>query len=125
MSKTSVLSGFICIHKEFGSGYESLAIAQADNNVVEPLSRLLYHIRNKKVSIQYYISNAPILNEESALNIFHAQLNGIGDSDYYAVYSESTGYLYTIDDCIVGGHDLSSELRSYLGKFVYMKIEVH
>jgi hypothetical protein len=33
--------------------------------------------------------------------------------------------LWTDEDLNVGGHDLLEEIRSYLGKFIYLEVDVH
>src|SRR5437868_3327415 len=37
-------------------------------------------------------------------------------------YSEITGYLWTDENLMVGGHDLLDELRSHKGSFVHLEI---
>jgi hypothetical protein len=44
---------------------------------------------------------------------------------YEHAYSDITGYLWTNEDLIVGGHDLLNELRSYKGKFAVIEITYH
>lgn len=41
---------------------------------------------------------------------------------YEHAYSEITGYLWTNEDLIVGGHDLIAELRTYQGQFAVIEI---
>jgi hypothetical protein len=41
---------------------------------------------------------------------------------YRGVLSEYTGYLWTDEDLMVGGHDLLAELKSHLGKFCHLYV---
>ncbi|MNJ80064.1 hypothetical protein D3C77_783070 [compost metagenome] len=50
---------------------------------------------------------------------------GFCDVGYGARYSELTGYLWTDEYLKVGGHDIIEELRSYVGKWLILEIEVH
>lgn len=46
-------------------------------------------------------------------------------SEYYHCYSELTGYLWTTEKFICGGHDIPKILRSHMGDYVHMEIELY
>ena len=73
------------------------------------------------LSVQYYISDKELDEDQLQINFLN-QLEGIGDADYNVHYSELTGYLWTDENLHVGGHNLLEELKSYRGKFLYLKI---
>jgi hypothetical protein len=74
------------------------------------------------LSVSYYISNQK-MSEDELIESFLQTLYGEGDVKYGARYSEITGYLWTDEDLNVGGHDLLEELKSNIGKWLYMEIE--
>jgi hypothetical protein len=47
---------------------------------------------------------------------------GLGEADVGHRYSEITGYLWTDEEIMVGGHDLIEELHDHLGKFCHLEI---
>lgn len=52
-------------------------------------------------------------------------MEGIVEHDYYHRYSDYTGYLWTDENFICGGHDLLEILSSHLGEYIYMEIELY
>lgn len=81
-------------------------------------------IQGKQVSVRYWISNVEKTKEELTKNMIMTMVGAV-DADYDDVYSENTGYLWTEEDINIGGHDLLAELRTNIGKFVYMEIDIH
>jgi len=80
-------------------------------------------ISNKFVNIKYYISD--VLKSLDEIKEEHLkQILGVMEANYYVSYSECTGYLWTTEDLMVGGHDLLEELKDNIGKFLYMDIEI-
>lgn len=75
----------------------------------------------KYLSVRYYITDRSIFPDE-VLPEFIKTLSGAGDACYHMCYSEMTGYLYTAEDLVVGGHDLLKELKSHVGKFCHLEI---
>jgi hypothetical protein len=72
------------------------------------------------LSVHYYISDEPVENPEEE---FLKELYGMGEVTYCMAYSDITGYLWTDEDLIIGGHDLMEELRSNIGKYLHLVIE--
>ena len=81
-------------------------------------------IQGKQVSVRYWISDTEKTKEELTENMIMTMAGAV-DADYGDMYSDVTGYLWTDEELNIGGHDLLSELRSNIGKFVYMEIDVH
>jgi hypothetical protein len=74
------------------------------------------------LSVQYFVAGAE-MNVDELQAAWLERLYGLGDVKYGVHYSEITGYLWTDEDIMVGGHDLLSELKSYDGKFLYLEIQ--
>jgi hypothetical protein len=81
-------------------------------------------IRNKQVSVCYWITNQKCTKDE-AQEEFLKKLYGAADCYFLSHYSGITGYLWTDEDLVIGGHDLLAELRSNVGSFVVLDITVH
>jgi hypothetical protein len=60
------------------------------------------------------------IKREALLNII-----GVGKAEYSVAYSEDTGYLWTDDDLMVGGHDLLQRFRDHIGWFCHLEIVYH
>lgn len=121
MAKTNyTIKGLLCIHH--AEHDEDLLFL---SSVKKPLASYFESIiSNKKVSVQYWISDKEA-SEEELNKDFTKKLFGITKCEFGARYSEYTGYLYTDEFCKVGGHDLLSELYSFVGKWLILKIEIH
>lgn len=75
-------------------------------------------------SVRYAISTngdwPETLDEVAADTI--AILEGAAQSKYYHRYSDLTGYLWTEEAAVVGGHDLVSMLQFNVGKYLWMEV---
>lgn len=104
-----------------GENDEALFIGEIE----EPIAYVFEEeIQGKQVSVRYWISDTEKTKEELDENMIMT-LAGAVDADYGDRYSDIAGYLWTDEELHIGGHNLLSELRNYIGKFVYMEIEVH
>ena len=74
------------------------------------------------LTVRYFIVDKEVSKQELEENLVK-QVMGIGDASYCMRYSDITGYLWTDEDLVVGGHDLMAELRGNIGKFLHMEIE--
>lgn len=91
----------------------------------DPLGeRLRDDIANKNVSARYWITETKMGRDE-AISAFLKVLFGASDCEFCAVYTEETGYLWTDEECKIGGHDLLAELRSHVGKWLILEIDIH
>lgn len=73
------------------------------------------------LSVQYFIA-AKKCSLESCKRGMLQLLTGNGNAEYFMKFSDITGYLWTTEDLMVGGHDLLRELKSYAGKYVYLDV---
>jgi hypothetical protein len=95
------------------------------SSVKNPLAeRLQDDIEGKQVSVRYWTADRQVTKEEVQTE-FIEQLVGKADCDFRMHYSDYTGYLWTDEECNVGGHDLIRELRGYLGQWLILEIDVH
>ena len=122
-STTKIYKGYLEL---FNYGEEEILSFKGDDVCFE--NHLLSFIEDDMslhgnfLSVRYYVSNHE-LSEERLLEEFLKNLYGFGDVIYDARYSETTGYLWTDEDLRVGGHDLLSELRSNIGKYLWIEIK--
>ncbi len=78
----------------------------------------------RQVSVRYHISPEPMTEEQRT----HAEVMiaiGEGYAEYIEHYSSTTGYLWTDEELIVGGHDLEAEIGSYVGQWCRLELTVH
>lgn len=99
--------------KDFYNGGDNLVFAEFFEENLE----------NKQVSISYFIAEEETPREELEEQ-YLKKITGLVEASIYPVYSDVTGYLWTNEECKVGGHDLYEELQSYEGKYIDMAIEV-
>ena len=80
--------------------------------------------RDSYASIQMLTGSEPIdidhIDETKIVSML-----GEVDSKYYHAYSDYTGYLWTEEDFKCGGHDIPQILRSHMGEYVHMEIELY
>lgn len=80
----------------------------------------------KKISVRYWIADAEFTGSYELLKAYHvAATMGESNLEYTVHSSEMTGYLYTTEKLVIGGHDLLEELRNSMGKYLRLEIEVH
>jgi hypothetical protein len=121
MSKTLTYSGLLSRHSH-GEADDILFLSTEE----EPLAEVLdgRQIRNQQVTVRYWITDKPCSREE-AIEDHARQVIGLAATEFRAVYSETTGYLWTYEKCKIGGHDLIEELKDSAGKWLILEIEVH
>ena len=91
----------------------------------DPLGEILQEdIEGKQVTVRYWVTDKEATKEE-AVKGFLDTLIGVADCNFGSCYSEITGYLWTDEECNIGGHDLLAELHSYVGKWLILEIDVH
>lgn len=75
-------------------------------------------------SIQMLTGNTPIdidhIDETKIVSMM-----GEVDSEYYHRYSDYTGYLWTEEGFKCGGHDIPKILRSHMGEYIHMEIDLY
>lgn len=110
---------------DYGESDKVLFVGRETNT--DPLCDILMDDREEfgeYLTVRYYICSEEI-DEKDLLPTFLKQLlGGPADNIEYVVhYSEDTGYLWTDENLIVGGHDLLEELRGYAGYWLHMEID--
>lgn len=81
-------------------------------------------LARKLVTIRYWITDTQATKEQ-AQESFIRKLYGETYCKFGARYSELTGYLWTDEKCQIGGHDLIKELKSYIGKWLILEVNIH
>jgi hypothetical protein len=117
-----------------GSNGEETVLKLVDvtgNSDDEVLAEILYEKFNRKtVTVRYFICPHKMTLGEAETR-FLSELFGIGeidgemDAEYNMFYSDITGYLWTDEGIVIGGHDLLEELYSHNGKYLILLVEVH
>lgn len=74
-------------------------------------------------NVQMLIGDTPIdmehIDETKIISMM-----GETTHEYYHSYSEYTGYLWTVENFKIGGHDLLQILQSNKGKYIHLEIEL-
>jgi len=113
------LSGLLCEH--YGEeGHLTLYLSSVKEPLAKAIGSLTY---NKFVTIRYWVTDKECTKDEASED-FLKKLYGKTDSRFGSCYSDLTGYLWTDEYCRVGGHDIIKELRSHVGKWLIMEIEI-
>lgn len=118
--KTKTYQGLINQHS-WGEVDDILFLSTLSDPLAETLQD---DIANKRVTVRYWVSDKPATKEEAVAD-FVKTLSGMADCDFGSRYSEITGYLWTDEDCKIGGHDLLKELRNNAGKWLILEVDVH
>jgi len=98
----------------------------------KPLAKAVFEktgLGRNPVTVNYHITDQPFSQEELTSMVIAkmcgVSFKGNAECSYYHQYSEITGYLWTTEKFIVGGHNMISELSSYLGKWCHLTLIVH
>lgn len=75
-------------------------------------------------SIQMLTGDTPI-DIEHIDETKMVSMMGEVESHYYHRYSDFTGYLWTEEKFICGGHDIPKILHSHMGEYIHMEIELY
>jgi hypothetical protein len=92
-----------------------------DNLLTETLENDIDQYGNL-LTVRYWISREKRTKEELTTDHLRVAL-GVGAAKFIEHYSDYTGYLWTDEELMIGGHDLLEELKSFKGSFVHMEIE--
>lgn len=118
--KTLTYRGLLSKHS-WGEADDILFLSSMSDPLAEQLQS---DIVRKQVTARYWITDKEATKEQ-AQEHFVRQLVGAADCDFGSCYSEITGYLWTDEECKIGGHDVIAELRSHVGKWLILEIDVH
>lgn len=73
------------------------------------------------LTVRYWTADRELPDSELEGAALRAVL-GIGEARWNEHYSDITGYLWTDEDLMVGGHDLLAELSSQQGRYLLLEI---
>jgi len=118
--KSIVYQGLLSEHS-WGEVDDLLFLSSIEAPLAEKLQD---EIANKQVSLRYWVTEKEVTKEQATESVIQA-ISGLADCNFGSNYSEVTGYLWTDEDCKVGGHDLLLELHSYVGKWLILEIDIH
>jgi hypothetical protein len=107
--------------RDYGESDQVLFIGDS----TEPILEVLQHDIKKYgpyLSIRYFIMERDASIQEIEDCYFHV-LIGASEATFCPSYSEATGYLYTTEEFVVGGHDVLEELRYSIGYYILLEIE--
>ena len=116
--KTRTYSGWVRLFDD-GEGQDIVTLSCLDKVA---LADDLAWINGLCVSVRYWIADKED-TFETITEMSQRILMGDATAEYCARYSEITGYLWTDENLIIGGHDLIEELRSSVGKYLILIIE--
>jgi len=117
MSKKTY-QGMLALHS-WGEADDILFLS----SIADPLAKELSWMCGENVTVRYWIVDNKCTRDE-AVEAAMLIVMGAIDVDIYSRYSEMTGYLWTNEDLNVGGHDLLEELKSNVGKWLIMEVEL-
>jgi hypothetical protein len=100
---------------------ENLYLEESNDPLCEIIEKDIEQYGNS-LSLSYYISETPIEDEDELQEKWLDKLEGIGEAEFYVLYSEYTGYLWTTEAFKIGGHDLFAELCEQVGKYCFLTI---
>lgn len=118
--KTNTYQGLLCLHG-YGEADNILFLSSLEKPLAEELE---WDIKKKTITVRYWITDKQCSRDE-AQEAFMKRVFGMAECDFESHYSEITGYLWTDEDLKVGGHDLLAELKSHIGKWLILEIDIH
>lgn len=75
-------------------------------------------------SVRFVTCDAPIDPTKIEENLIKSYYGNV-EQQYYHRYSDYTGYLWTEEEFVIGGHDLIKILTNNIGKYIHMEIELY
>lgn len=93
----------------------------------EPFAEILEEsISGMQVSVRYWICSGEMNKDQAVSSFMMNTLYGmIAECNYCQFYSEETGFLWCDEDIKIGGHDLLTELKSFVGKYLILEVDIH
>ena len=110
---------------DFGDSDDIVWLDDYDGYRCRPLTEDLENICGEQVTVYYYITDKKCTLEEAQEQFLRYMYAGEAECEFNARYSDITGYLWTDENLIIGGHDLLEEIRSHIGSYLILQIEVH
>jgi len=90
----------------------------------EPLAIQTEELDGKTVSVRYFTSDKEKTKDEILEN-FIKMCMGRAEVNCFDRYTEITGYIGSVHDLMIGGHDLLYELESFVGQYCVIEAEIH
>jgi len=118
--ETKIYRGLLSL-QDWGEAWDILFLSSLDDPFGEVLQE---DIAGKKVTARYWITNKEATKEEATESLL-VTLSGMAECNFGSCYSEITGYLWTDEECNIGGHDLLGELHGHVGKWLILKVDIH
>ena len=110
--------------EQYGEADDILFLSTIDVPFAEELQCLV----DKRITLHYWISAEQMTKQqaqEEFLRALYGMLYGACDGKFVVHYSEITGYLWTDEELMVGGHDIIQELKSHIGKWLILEVRIH
>jgi hypothetical protein len=107
------------IERDYSSTDDALSLSTLN----KPLAEELEYITGRNVTVRYWLSKRQVSFTELKTEAVKVIMGGF-KSEFYERYSEYTGYLWTTQELMVGGHDLLGELETYVGYWLVLEIEL-
>lgn len=104
-----------------GEAMDILFLGEDDEPLAYQISEAMYE-HGRYLSVRYWTSDDELRDDELRERVIRALLGDGDGTRYNDRYSDITGYLWTDEDIVVGGHDLLDELRSHLGQWCLLEI---
>lgn len=106
-----------------GQNHDHVCCVVGDEELAEWFKQFV----GKIVTVRYWVNDKKLKSVEEAVEKTLEEAFGQGPCHATCIHhgSEITGYLYTTEELMVGGHDIIAELESWEGKFALMEVTVH
>lgn len=118
--ETIIYKGLV-LEDNYDENCEALFIGENSQPIAEIFAD---DFEDKQVTVRYWTSDEEKTKDELQEGVLRKLFGNI-DADYGDRYSETTGYLWTNEDISIGGHNLLEEIRSYVGKYIHLEVDVH
>lgn len=100
------------------------ALFLENSELDESVAELLESLNNQHATVRFWVSDKQ-LSEKKIKELFIRKVCGIVDVDFKVRYSEITGYLWTDEKLVVGGHDLIAELSQQVDNYLHLEAIIH
>jgi hypothetical protein len=123
MTETRRYRGTLALHSD-GEGDDILFLDDAAGNYDHPLAEDIAEDIGQYghyLAVRYWTAAVPRRRKDMIEGAIREML-GAGEAEFGSRYSEVTGYLWTDEDIMVGGHDLLEELKSQAGRYCLLEI---
>lgn len=105
--------------RDHGEGMDILFLDDGD-----PLAEVItgdMDEHGRYLSVRYWTADAR-RDDDAMIEGAIREALGFGEAAFLHHYSDITGYLWTDEDVIVGGHDLLEELKAQAGRYCLLEI---